>query len=452
MINKKAYDGRQMKAFRSLYGKNYVESGWLGDMYYCKDETRHFLKATVSPSQPGVGRTDYNVWVAVSDSAIDTGYCTCPAGSGRSCSHIAAVVYAVIMAWDHGLAGETCTDKPQLWGKGSAQVLTSHQQFADIIAENLNTKEVDDTVARPKQYLDHDDLKTFVKNSAFKPLWECKGTMLTKILNAPETTISDKQPLVHGLHDVDTDKPAVPSCSSCKVFFNKYVEIGYANINVLEKATVRQSSVMWTDSRKVRLTASKINSIPKTSRADPDKFVTNHIYDRFKGCAATKHGQKFEPIARKWFEHSSRQTVRESGIVVREGEEYLAASPDGVIDQNTIIEIKCPTKSLEGLVSSGKYDVCYDKDHIPFLNPKGKNGYYTQVQMAMYCTKTSLCKFILWTAEKQMVLDVLFDSDFVDKILPRVRAFYFKHLLPRLTDEMHFNRLKLSPEYKKVCK
>lgn len=241
LIHKKAYDGRQMKAFRSLYGKNYVESGWLGDIFYYKDGSRNFLKATVSPSQPGVGRSDYKVWVSVSDSGIDTGYCSCPAGSGRSCSHIAAVVYAVVMAWDHGLAGETCTDKQRVWGKGATKVLSNHQQFAEIIGENMNSKEVDDKVARPKQYLDHNDLKTFVKDSAFKPLWECKGTMLNKILSAPETPISDKQPLVHGNHDVDSDKPSVPSCSPCKDFYNKYVDIGYTNLNVLEKSTVKQS-------------------------------------------------------------------------------------------------------------------------------------------------------------------------------------------------------------------
>ena len=32
LIYRKAYDGKEMKACRSLYAKNYVESGWLGDI------------------------------------------------------------------------------------------------------------------------------------------------------------------------------------------------------------------------------------------------------------------------------------------------------------------------------------------------------------------------------------------------------------------------------------
>ncbi|KAH3725657.1 hypothetical protein DPMN_051506 [Dreissena polymorpha] len=59
MILKKAYDGKEMRAFRVLYGKNYVESGWLEDVWHCKEGDLHFMKATVSPSQPGVGRSEY---------------------------------------------------------------------------------------------------------------------------------------------------------------------------------------------------------------------------------------------------------------------------------------------------------------------------------------------------------------------------------------------------------
>jgi hypothetical protein len=107
LIHAKAYDGKEMKSFRALYGYNYVQNGWMGDIWSieCNDIT--YIKATVSPSQPGVGRMDYNAWIAVSKYlSVETGHCSCPAGNARSCSHISAIIYAITLAWSNGVGGE----------------------------------------------------------------------------------------------------------------------------------------------------------------------------------------------------------------------------------------------------------------------------------------------------------------------------------------------------------
>lgn len=141
LVSSKAYDGKAMKSFRSLYAYNYVQNGWLGDILSYTSDNIHFLKAKVSPSQPGVGRADYMAWVAVdNDGAIITGHCTCPAGEGRSCSHISAIIYAVSLAWTHGIAGETCTDKKRLWGRGAGKAVLQ-EKFEDI---NFNRPKLDE--------------------------------------------------------------------------------------------------------------------------------------------------------------------------------------------------------------------------------------------------------------------------------------------------------------------
>ena len=76
---------------------------------------------------------------------------------------------------------------------------------------------------------------------------------------------------------------------------------------------------------------------------------------------------------------------------------------------------------------------------------------FCQVQCAMYCTKADLCKFVVWTADKQCVIDVAYDQAYMDQVLPRIREFYFRHLLVRLADEFSSKRLKLSSEYRSVC-
>ena len=102
-----------MKEFRATYAYNYVQNGWLGYIYSIIRYHNHFDRSTVSPSQPGQNSVDYHLWVAaISDGTIKTGKCKCPAGEGRSCSHIAAVMYAVHLAWLHEYACKSPTDIP----------------------------------------------------------------------------------------------------------------------------------------------------------------------------------------------------------------------------------------------------------------------------------------------------------------------------------------------------
>lgn len=102
LINSNAYDWKETHAFRALCAYNYVQNGWLGDLYHFKVDPITYVKASVFPSQPGVGKADYLPWVAFEDDGhIVTASCTCHAGLGRACCHISAVVYAISFAWMH---------------------------------------------------------------------------------------------------------------------------------------------------------------------------------------------------------------------------------------------------------------------------------------------------------------------------------------------------------------
>jgi hypothetical protein len=35
----------------------------------------------------------------------------------------------------------------------------------------------------------------------------------------------------------------------------------------------------------------------------------------------------------------------------------LSASPDGIVDENTLLEIKCPIKAMDDLLTSKTYDI-----------------------------------------------------------------------------------------------
>ena len=93
-----------MKSFRSLWGQNYVKFNWLGDIQSISIGQNVFLKATVSPSQPGVWRADYSAWILIvpdgyNSYKIDNASCTYPAGLRKACCLISAIGFAVVMTW-----------------------------------------------------------------------------------------------------------------------------------------------------------------------------------------------------------------------------------------------------------------------------------------------------------------------------------------------------------------
>lgn len=115
--------------------------------------------------------------------------------------------------------------------------------------------------------------------------------MLHRILFAPEVkgveeaSTHSAQSVAHGSHDNDFLKPVSElNCERCKAFFNKYVKISENAYQVIDGSTrtVSQShgenSSLWHDSRKLRIPSSKLADVPKTARANPQKFVKSHLY------------------------------------------------------------------------------------------------------------------------------------------------------------------------------
>ncbi|KAK3105393.1 hypothetical protein FSP39_024182 [Pinctada imbricata] len=117
-----------------------------------------------------------------------------------------------------------------------------------------------------------------------------------------------------------------------------------AEIKRIETMTRGQNSnVAWRDERSKRLTSSMFGRISKcTDRTDKGKLAKSlTLISEFK-TPATEHGHKYEPIAINRYMQDTKTDVKESGLVVCSQYPYLAASPDGVINDNELIEVKCP--------------------------------------------------------------------------------------------------------------
>ena len=162
------------------------------------------------------------------------------------------------------------------------------------------------------------------------------GTLLHDVLTAqPQQKEMPSLPTIH-------EQCAERKCTLCNLVFAQYVSCGKDERERIANATKGQNNRLWQDQRRIRITSSEASEVPK--KVHPKNWVVRKLNASFTGNAATKHGQTSEPLARQWFEETTGLSVETTGLVVDEEDNWLGASLDGVVNADTILEIKCPTE------------------------------------------------------------------------------------------------------------
>lgn len=366
-------------------------------------------------------------------------------------------VFQLETAASSGRSGEACTDREQRWNQGTianigpkrmSQVsFQRHKQTTDVDPEAAEIIGSEVTLPPIQKYLTHEDFQRGVEDSTVKGLVVMPGSMIAKAMT---TTIPLPQPtttcpvLQHGDHKGDN------SCPKCRPFYDTYVDIDREK---LEKATrVQGNSSAWHDSRRVRLTASTGKKVPVRSTTDPSKFLREHVYPTFRGNKATRHGKESEPKALQELENLGFHSTP-SGTVLHAEEPWLSASPDGMLPDGSIVEVKCPdTTDIHETLQAGKVVCdCHMIDGKPVIKQNGSRGYYFQMQIAMHCTGTEMCKFFVWCSGGHVLIDVNYNPDFVKRAVERLKTFYFQTMLPRIVDDFDAGRLQLGAQYRALA-
>jgi putative phage-type endonuclease len=150
---------------------------------------------------------------------------------------------------------------------------------------------------------------------------------------------------------------------------------------------MEQRSDEWFAARLGRVTASRINDVMagKTTAARQN-YITQLVVERLTKKqgesftnAAMQWGTETEPLARAAYEAHTSVLVDEVGIIYHPTIEMAGASPDGLIGEDGMLEIKCPntTTHIETLLSES-----HDKK------------YFNQMQWQMACTGRQWCDFV----------------------------------------------------------
>jgi putative phage-type endonuclease len=153
---------------------------------------------------------------------------------------------------------------------------------------------------------------------------------------------------------------------------------------------MEQGTEEWFTIRIGKVTASRVaDVIAKTKTgysATRDNYMAQLVCERLTGQkgdsfsnAAMQHGTETEPLARLSYEVTQNVLVDEVGFVPHPSIEMAGASPDGLVGDDGLLEIKCPNTAT----------------HIETLLSQSVPGKYnTQMQFQMACTGRQWCDFV----------------------------------------------------------
>lgn len=158
----------------------------------------------------------------------------------------------------------------------------------------------------------------------------------------------------------------------------------------MQSTDIEQGSDAWKQLRLGRVTASRVADVVAKTKSGPAASRANYaaqlIAERLTGTvaesftnAAMQHGTETEPEARAAYEFYQGVTVTEVAFVAHPTIDQAGCSPDGLVGDDGLVEIKCPNtathlETLLGQVVPGKYD--------------------TQIQFQLACTGRKYCDFV----------------------------------------------------------
>jgi putative phage-type endonuclease len=185
-----------------------------------------------------------------------------------------------------------------------------------------------------------------------------------------------------------------------------------------------QKSAEWFAARLGKATASRMDDICAKTKTGYSASRENYAVElaleiltqrRTEGFvkAAMQWGIDKEPEARAAYEVATGNFVQEVGIYDHPSIPMSAASPDGLVGDDGLIEIKCPES----------------KQHLRnLISRKPDTGYMLQMQWQMACTGRQWCDFCSYDPRfpeqhQLLIVRVPRDAKLIEDLEKEVRSF-----------------------------
>lgn len=151
---------------------------------------------------------------------------------------------------------------------------------------------------------------------------------------------------------------------------------------------MEQRTDEWLAARSGKLTGSRFGALMARTQSGPSaqrkNLISQLAVERLIGTcvetyqnSAMQRGNELEPEARFAYEMVTGRTVFEIAWVAHMTHEFVGMSPDGLIDDKGLLEIKCPS--------------AYDKHMQALLSGAHAGEYRWQIQGQLWVTGRSWC-------------------------------------------------------------
>jgi putative phage-type endonuclease len=184
----------------------------------------------------------------------------------------------------------------------------------------------------------------------------------------------------------------------------------------------------WFQLRKNSITATDISAILNINPWNyPFNIINNKLFDNPNiNNNATNWGNKYEPIAKNIFQNIIQSQIFNLGFVQHPVHKWLGASPDGILNDGTLIEFKC----------------LFNNDDVEYT----PQYYWIQTQIQLEVCNLDKCllikskfeeekphEFILesnddspfkWYLKKYHIDTIYRDKNWFNSVFPRIEKFY----------------------------
>ena len=405
--NNKSFDEKCRLLYEQRYLR-YVRVVRWNDLYYIASSVWAEMKK----------HTNYKVDICIdAHGIVQEAQCECGAGQGPSahCKHIVTVLYGL---------QKLCADEVILTEQTCTQVLQTFHQAKPYTGSPMSTADLHDLRKnqyifdpRPSCRIKDPQYPAYFRNTVLN--YQGDGRMPVTQLYGPANpyALSD-----HSLLKTD------------EMLFleqEKILSISREDCISMQQATIGQhTNVIWKQQRTFRLTSSNFGQICKaTARMDRTHLAESMVSPKAFSGRAVQHGLQYESVAVKQFEKQYMPTV-ECGMFVCEDVAWLAASPDRVISDEAILEVKCPFSAKNKAITSTT--VPYLKDSYGNLKLDTKHNYYYQIQGQLLCSDRNKCYFCVYTCKDMQVIEIERDASFISAMIDSLKEFFQDYFLPAL--------------------
>lgn len=213
-------------------------------------------------------------------------------------------------------------------------------------------------------------------------------------------------------------------------------------MRIEEKTRDQNKSSRWKQERQKRITASVFGDICKAT----EKCNKTALARRLTTVSNIRtppilHGQRYESVAIEKYETLTNAKTKKCGLFVSKKYPMLGASPDRLVDDRLLVEVKCPFVAKDREITPCS---------VPFLKGDGeslvideRHNYYYQIQGQLVCANREECDLVVYTFKDLKVIKIVRDNNFINEMIKNLLAFYESHFKQVVIDKYLFKDYNL---------